>query len=215
MDKLPKQLVVIGDSSVYGWGDDEGGGWCERLRREWAYSQNNVIIYQLGIRGDGIERVALRWENEWLTRGETRRNKPKGIILNVGLNDTAKIGQINGRPHLEIDGFQYGFEKLINAMRLKADLFVMGLTPVDESKMPFAGCLWYSNESCDSYEKRMEEVCINQNVPFLSTFKEMYSDKRSKNWISKDGIHLNSEGHLWIYQRLKSWNMLKSWKDLK
>ena len=31
MISLPKQLVVIGDSSVYGWGDNEGGGWCERL----------------------------------------------------------------------------------------------------------------------------------------------------------------------------------------
>ena len=29
VNSLPKQLVVIGDSSVYGWGDNEGGGWCE------------------------------------------------------------------------------------------------------------------------------------------------------------------------------------------
>ena len=31
----PRQLLVIGDSGVYGWGDREAGGWCERLRREW------------------------------------------------------------------------------------------------------------------------------------------------------------------------------------
>ncbi len=36
MISLPKQLVVIGDSSVYGWGDNEGGGWCERLRKDWC-----------------------------------------------------------------------------------------------------------------------------------------------------------------------------------
>ena len=213
MDKLPKQLIVIGDSSVYGWGDVEGGGWCERLKKDWLNQKNSPIIYQLGVRGDGIEKVSYRWEKEWLSRGETRRNKPKGILLSVGLNDTARIGQINGRPQIEIDGFEYGFERLINKMRSKAELFVMGLSPVDEGKMPFGGCLWYANEHCDAYEKRMEEVCINQNVPFLPTFKEMNSDSRSINWLSNDGIHLNSSGHLYIYQRLRSWEALQKWRE--
>ena len=213
MTSLPKQLVVIGDSSVYGWGDTEGGGWCERLRKDWSKNQNGPIIYQLGVRGDGIEKVSFRWEKEWSSRGETRRNKPKAILLNVGLNDTAAIGQENGRNQLDIDGFEYGLERLIFEMQSKTQVFVIGLTPVEETKMPFAGCLWYSNESCHSYERRMEEVCRNHNVPFLPTFREMYPDKRSKDWISNDGIHLNSQGHIWIYQRLKSWEILKKWKD--
>jgi len=54
----PKQLVGIGDSSVYGWGDNEGGGWCERLRKDWCKNQNGPVIYQLGVRGDGIEKVS-------------------------------------------------------------------------------------------------------------------------------------------------------------
>ena len=213
MDKSSKQLIVIGDSSVYGWGDSEGGGWCERLRKDWSKINNAPIVYPLGVRGDGIEKVASRWENEWSARGETRRNKPKAILLSVGLNDTACIGHLNGRHQLEIDGFAYGFERLISDIRGKTQIFVIGLSPVDESKMPFAGCLWYSNYFCNSYEKRMEEVCLNQNVPFLATFKEMYSDKRRIKWISNDGIHLNSQGHLWLYQRLRSWEILNRWKE--
>ena len=210
---LPKQLIVIGDSSVYGWGDTEGGGWCERLRKDWSKIENAPIIYQLGVRGDGIEKVSFRWEKEWSSRGETRRNTPKGILLNVGLNDTPTIGHKNGRHQLEINGFEYGLERLIFEMKSHTQVFVIGLTPVDENKMPFAGCLWYSNDFCHSYERRMEEVCINQNVPFLPTFREMNADLRSKNWISNDGIHLNSNGHLWIYQRLKSWDILRKWKE--
>ncbi|ABM71952.1 Lysophospholipase L1 and related esterase [Prochlorococcus marinus str. MIT 9515] len=213
MPVLPKQLVVIGDSSVYGWGDTEGGGWCERLRKDWSKIQNAPIIYQLGVRGDGIEKVSFRWEKEWSSRGETRRNKPKAILLSVGINDTPTIGQKNGRHQLEINGFEYGLERLIFEMKSHTQVFVIGLNPVNEKKMPFAGCLWYSNNFCHSYERRMEEVCINQNVPFLPTFREMYSDPRSENWISDDGIHLNSNGHLWIYQRIKSWEILKKWKD--
>ena len=212
MPSLPKQLVVIGDSSVYGWGDKEGG-WCERLRKDWSKFENFPIIYPLGVRGDGIEKVSLRWEKEWSSRGEIRRNKPKAILLNVGLNDTPRIGQKNGRHQLEINGFEYGLERLIFEMKSQTQVFVIGLTPVDEDKMPFAGCLWYSNDFCHSYERRMEEVCINQNVPFLPTFREMYSDNRSKNWIAEDGIHLNEHGHLWIYQRLKSWDILNKWKE--
>ena len=30
-----KQLVVLGDSGVLGWGDRQAGGWCERLRLNW------------------------------------------------------------------------------------------------------------------------------------------------------------------------------------
>ena len=213
MPVLPKQLVVIGDSSVYGWGDTEGGGWCERLRKDWSKNDYFPIIYPLGVRGDGIEKVSLRWKKEWSSRGETRRNKPKAILLNVGLNDTPTIGQKNGRHQLEINGFEYGLERLIFEMSSQTQVFVIGLTPVNENKMPFAGCLWYSNGFCHSYERRMEEVCINQNVPFLPTFREMYSDNRSKNWITEDGIHLNANGHLWIYQRLKSWDILKKWKE--
>tara|TARA_B100000073_G_C23706137_1_gene562375 strand:+ start:270 stop:917 length:648 start_codon:yes stop_codon:yes gene_type:complete len=212
VDKSPKQLIVFGDSSVYGWGDTEGGGWCERLKKDWSKDTRGPIIYQLGIRGDGIENLASRWEREWSSRGETRRNKPKGILLSIGLNDTARIGQRNGRHQLEIDGFGYGLERLIYDMKKQTNVFVIGLSPIDETKMPFAGCLWYSNEFCNSYEKTMEEVCINQDLPFLSTFKEMFSDKRSKDWISHDGIHLNSYGHLWIYQRLRSWEILKEWR---
>ena len=80
----PKQLLVIGDSGVYGWGDREAGGWCERLRREWMQLPDAPVIYPLGIRGDGLERVAARWRGEWQCRGELRRQTPDGVLLAVG-----------------------------------------------------------------------------------------------------------------------------------
>ncbi len=213
MIKLPKQLIVLGDSSVYGWGDNITGGWCEMLRKDWSRNFINPVIYQLGVRGDGIEKISFRWENEWASRGETRRKKPDAILLSVGINDTARIGSQDGRHQLDIDAFEYGFERLINKMRSKTKVFIMGLNPVDERKMPFAGCLWYSNKYCQKYERRMEEVCINQDIPFLAIFNEIIKDKRSFKWISDDGIHMNHEGHLWIYQRLKSWEPINKWKD--
>tara|TARA_Y100001970_G_scaffold294298_1_gene450031 strand:+ start:2599 stop:3243 length:645 start_codon:yes stop_codon:yes gene_type:complete len=211
MKIIPKKLIVIGDSSVYGWGDTEGGGWCERLKMDWISKTNKPIIYNLGIRGDGLERVAKRCISEWEVRGELRRQTPDGILLSIGLNDTARIGSIEGRPQLSLDAFQYGLNQLLSKISSLTNIFVMGLTPVDELKMPFAECLWYSNKACKEYEKIIEEACLTSNVNFLATFKEMSGDPRYKNWISNDGLHLNSSGHKWIYQRLKSWDNLINW----
>ena len=56
MALAPRQLVVLGDSGVHGWGDREGGGWCQRLRLQWMALPQTPVVYGLGVRGDGLER---------------------------------------------------------------------------------------------------------------------------------------------------------------
>jgi len=73
---VPRKLIVLGDSGVYGWGDPEEGGWCERLRRHWMGLPGGPVLYPLGVRGDGLERVAARWTSEFACRGELRRQQP-------------------------------------------------------------------------------------------------------------------------------------------
>ena len=89
----PRQLIVLGDSGVHGWGDRESGGWCQRLRLRWMNLPSAPVVYPLGIRGDGLECVAARWRSEWCCRGELRRQTPGGLLLSVGLNDTARVGR--------------------------------------------------------------------------------------------------------------------------
>ncbi len=211
--KSPKQLIVIGDSSVYGWGDTEGGGWCGRLNRHWMNSENKPVLYQLGIRGDGLEKVARRWRREWECRGELRRNLPGGILLAVGINDTARIGRVDGRPQLSTDAFKYGMEGLLKKIKKETFVMVLGLTPVNEQSMPFAGCLWYSNKSCSTYERIIEECCLEYDVPFLPTYQEMRKNPSCNDWIMEDGIHLNSFGHNWLYNQILNWQSLNSWID--
>ncbi len=206
-----KQLIVIGDSSVYGWGDSEGGGWCGRLRRHWMDSSCNPILYPLGIRGDGLEKVAQRWHREWYCRGELRRKLPTGLILAVGINDTAKVGRIDGRPQLSKEAFKFGLEELLKKIKKETFVMVMGLTAVSEEKMPFAECLWYSNTACSSYERLIEECCLELDIPFLATFQEMRSKPSYESLIMPDGIHLNSEGHKWLFEKISNWPSLQKW----
>ena len=117
MKSKTKQLIVLGDSGVFGWGDPEFGGWCERLRCEWMRYPNAPIVYPLGIRGDGLENIAQRWKREWKMRGEFLRKLPDGVLIMIGLNDTARIGKINGRPKLSSQAYRFGMQQLLKEIK--------------------------------------------------------------------------------------------------
>ncbi len=215
MIRHPKKLIVIGDSAVYGWGDSDGGGWCERLRRHWMKLPNSPIVYSLGIRGDGLEKVAKRWHQEWQCRGELRRSVPNGLLLSIGLNDTAKIGRQDGRPQLSSEAFKFGLERLLTQIKNQTTVMMIGLTAVNERAMPFSECLWYSNEACSIYEREIEETCLQLDIPFLPIHKTMMTNPKSQQWIQADGIHLNSEGHEWLFQKIMAWPSLIKWGHLE
>ena len=210
-NEVPRQLIVLGDSGVHGWGDREAGGWCQRLRLRWMNLPNAPVVYPLGVRGDGLEHVAARWRSEWSCRGELRRQTPGGLLLSIGLNDTARVGRIDGRPQLDVEAFSFGLGQLLKEMTQEVEVFVLGLTAVDEHVMPFAGCLWYSNSQIAATEARMSEQCREADVPFLSMHQEMQEEPNWLTLMEPDGIHLNADGHHWLDQRLCEWAPLQEW----
>jgi lysophospholipase L1-like esterase len=168
-----RKLIVLGDSGVYGWGDPQEGGWCERLRRHWMELPDGPVLYPLGVRGDGLERVAARLQAEVACRGELRRQRPQGILLAVGLNDSARVGRRDGRPQLDADGFLFGLQQLLQRAQAIAPVLVLGLTPVWEEAMPFAEVLWYQLEAVRRYEALLEQACMEANLPFLPLLESL------------------------------------------
>ena len=56
-----KKVIILGDSIVYGFGDGEGGGWVERLRRSsMEPGSTGPVVYNLGIRGVFIQESDVR-----------------------------------------------------------------------------------------------------------------------------------------------------------
>ncbi|MEB3169783.1 MAG: GDSL-type esterase/lipase family protein [Synechococcaceae cyanobacterium] len=215
MPIVPRKLVVLGDSGVYGWGDPEHGGWCERLRRHWMEMPAGPVLYNLGIRGDGLERLAARLPAEVDCRGELRRQRPQGILLGIGLNDTARVGRPDGRHQLAPEAFLFGLQQLLRQAKAIAPVFVLGLTPVDEAVMPFAEVLWYELATVRRYEGLLEEACLEADVPFLPLLDGLTADPRWLQWITSDGVHLTGEGHAQVYERVRSWPALLDWAGLE
>ena len=211
----PKQLVVMGDSGVLGWGDRLAGGWCERLRLSWMQLPEAPVVYPLGVRGDGLERVNARWRTEWACRGELRRKVPDAVLLSVGLNDTARVGSRDGRQQLTPEAFVFGLSQLLDEIRQSASVMVMGMTAVDEHVMPYAECLWYSNNDIEAMEAATAEACRDIDVPFLSLHGDMLAEPDWLTWMEPDGIHLNSDGHGWIERKISAWPALMAWARLE
>lgn len=212
---IPRKLIVLGDSGVYGWGDPDEGGWCERLRRHWMGLPEGPVLYPLGVRGDGLERVAARLAAEVGCRGELRRQRPQGILLAVGLNDTARVGRPDGRPQLAEDAFLFGLQQLLHEARSIAPVLVLGLTPVVEEVMPYAEVLWYGLQAVRRYEGLIEEACLEADVPFLPLVDQLLADPAWPQWLSGDGLHLNGEGHRAVYERVRRWPALLEWAGLQ
>ncbi|WP_071517719.1 GDSL-type esterase/lipase family protein [Geitlerinema sp. PCC 9228] len=211
-DRLPRshplRVVALGDSLIYGFGDPEGGGWVERLRRQWMLDGSpGHVVYNLGVRGDRVEQVTQRLEDEFRNRGELRNRVPDIIILSVGVNDSARLQSPQGRNFTEFSQFQKQIsELLVRAQKLCPVLFV-GMPPTDETKMPFLNCLYYNHQDQYRYKEATRQACAAHNLPYLDLY-DLWQQRGTAWWrplIGRDGLHPNPQGYRAILTDLRHW----------
>lgn len=205
----PLKLVVLGDSLVYGYGDHEGGGWVERLRRRWMLpGSTGHVIYNLGVRGDRTLQVAQRLESEFRYRGELRNRVPDAIILSVGVNDCARVQFPQGRHFTPMEEFQGIIHNLLEQSQQLCPVFFVGMVPVDEGKMPFQNCLYYNLSDQFRYKEMTRLACLQRNIPYLDLFEIWMS--RGESWwksrLTSDGLHPNVAGYQSLFQEILHWD---------
>ena len=208
----PLRIVAIGDSIVYGYGDFVGGGWVERLRRQWmSPGQRDRVLYNLGVRGDRTADVHRRLEIEFSTRGELRNRVPDVILLSVGTNDSPRLGKPNGRSFTQFSDFQQQIANLLDLGSSLAPILFIGMTPIDESKMPFLDCLYYNRLDQYRYKEATLKACQERNIPYLDIFDLWLS--RGESWLkshySNDGLHPNVQGYEQLLQDIMEWEVFQ------
>jgi len=207
----PKKVIAVGDSLVYGYGDSEGGGWVERLRLQWMNPETpGPILYNLGVRGDGVVQVAKRLESEFCDRGELRHRTPDVLVLSFGINDSARAGRPNGRSVTDVIHFEQSVDQLLKKAHGLCPVYFVGMVPVNEAAMPFANILHFSQTEQHRYRDITRRLCEAQNIPYLDLFEQwsMQSDEWVRDRLCADGIHPNILGYRTILESVKSWTPL-------
>lgn len=208
------KVVALGDSLIYGFGDPVGGGWVERLRRNWLEPDGpGHALYNLGIRGDGVKQVAQRLEDEFRHRGEIRNRVPDLVILSVGVNDSARLGRLNGRNYTDFDVFQQEMNSLLDQARRLCPVLFVGMVPVDEAKMPFLDCLYYNHADQYRYKEATRLACQTRQIPYLDVFSRWL--EREDDWyrtcLSPDGLHPNVAGYQALLEEVLNWQAFAEW----
>ncbi len=207
----PLKIVALGDSLVYGFGDPQGGGWVEQLRRRWMLPTSaGHTVYNLGVRGDRIQQVAQRLEVEFRHRGELRNRVPDLIILSVGVNDSARVSRTNGRNYTEFNIFESQLTSLLEQAQQLCPVLFVGMVPVDEAKMPFLDCFYYSHVEQYRYKEATKLACTKQGIPYLDIFQKWM--ECSENWrikrLSSDGLHPNTLGYQTLFEDVIGWEAI-------
>ena len=207
----PLKVIAMGDSLTYGFGDFVGGGWVERLRREWMSPQGaGHVLYNLGVRGDRVNQVSVRLEQEFNCRGELRNRVPDLILLSVGLNDSARVGKPTGRLYTDLDSFRHHVDYLLNLAQDLCPVMFIGMTPVDEAKMPFMDCLYYNHLDQYRFKEATLQACQQRNIPYLDIFDLWLS--RGTQWIDsqlgEDGLHPNVSGYQHLFADIMAWKSI-------
>ena len=207
----PLKIVALGDSLVYGFGDPDGGGWVERLRRNWMLPESaGHVLYNLGVRGDRVGQVAKRLEVEFRHRGELRNRVPDIIILSVGVNDSARVGRLNGKNYTDFTNFEEQLTSLLQQAQKLCPVLFVGMVPVDEAKMPFLNCLYYNHDDQYRYKQATLIACRKQGIPYLDIFDKWM--QQPENWriqrLSSDGLHPNTQGYQTLLEDVINWEVI-------
>ena len=206
--KQPLKVIALGDSLIYGFGDFVGGGWVERLRREWMSPQGaGHVLYNLGVRGDRTQQVSVRLEQEFNCRGELRNRVPDLILLSVGVNDSARLGKPAGRLYTDLNSFRLQMAHLLDVAQNLCPVLFIGMTPVNEAKMPFMDCLYYNHLDQYRYKEATLQACQQRDIPYLDIFDLWLS--RGVDWINTqlgdDGLHPNVTGYQTLFADIMAW----------
>ena len=203
-------ILIFGASITWGAWDKEQGGWANRLKlyfdRQTIDSNfdNKVYVYPLGVSGDTSYDLLKRFKGEIEDRIE--EDQDTLIILSVGLNDS-QTNLATNQNRISSENYKENIKQLTDiASKFTNKVLIVGLTPVDESKVnptPWIPDWGYTNEQIEQYNQILANICDANSSGFIDILAEF--NKQTGKLLSSDGLHPNSDGHKLIFDLLKNY----------
>ncbi|MBM3255952.1 MAG: hypothetical protein FJZ04_00570 [Candidatus Moranbacteria bacterium] len=198
-------IFAFGDSLTYGAWDEEGG-WVGRLRKyidEKNLDESSCFLYNLGISGNTSQDLISRFEKE--VEARAGNNEENLFIVSVGVND-CMLNNETSLNNVSIENYTENLQKIIKlANNYSKKIVFVGFFPVDESKVnpiPWKLGFSYENKYVEKYNHAMKSVAKENSVYFIDIYKEV-AKLDYKKFIT-DGVHPNSTGHKFIFEKVKS-----------
>lgn len=193
------QILLFGDSVVYGAWDLEGG-WAHRLRKlldEIVIKSNYkeyYLVYNLGIDGDTSEGLLKRFEQE----AKPRISPDEEIIFIFHIGDNDSLFNNKTKKHLvSPEDYEKNIREIISkAKRYSKKIIFIGSYPNDETKVdpvPWVENCSYKNKYLSQFRDIGNKVCMETKCYFINLNKHLEANK----WIKHlpDGVHADTEGY--------------------
>ena len=189
-------VIVFGDSLVYGLMDESSLGYTLRLKNTFESLKNGIYsFYNLGIPGETSQELLKRFSSETAMRHQP--DSKNIIIIATGINDSQLVLD---KPLVSEADFYDHLDELVNkAKKYAAEVVLLGLTRVDESKVapsPWQENHSYNNNRIEKFDEILEDLAKKQDIEYIS-LKEVLS---KEDLI--DGLHPTSNGYEKLYQKI-------------
>ncbi len=129
----------------------------------------------------------------------------------MGTNDSPRLRKPDGKLFTDLVEFKQQLATLLDLATSLAPVFFVGMTPVDESKMPFYKCFYYNHFDQYRYKEATLQACQERQIPYLDLFDLWLS--RGETWLrsqySEDGLHPNVQGYENLFQDIATWEAIR------
>ena len=204
------QIFILGSSSVYGVGS-ENGGWADLIKQQLhkkMYSKNGIgekiEIYNFGKSGATIDFVLENFPSQLKAYS---RNKTTVAIVSVGGNNAKAENQPENYVS-SLEEYKKQKLKLLQMLKSKCTHVIsVGGGFFDELKTfpkynPLnGGKSYFSNERKQLFEREFERISQELSIPFISV------GVSKKEWLEKylfdDGLHPNQKGYNLIAEKVR------------
>lgn len=177
-------VLIIGDSLVYGLGDDEKGGWANRLRLSLEKRNDYYYdVYNLGIPDDSSLDILTRFDREIENRyyqGELM------VIYQFGANDSSQTKTDYKTFSARVKTIIQMTKKYTNKI---AFINIPKAIEIDvEGRLGIIAEV--RNDKINEYNLYLKEACLDEKVEYININKIIHLED-----LSEDGVHPNSKGY--------------------
>lgn len=204
---MKNNIIICGDSIVYGIGDFKTNGWASMFKNYIVNKDDSKVcnnyVHIAGFPGATSTDILNKIES--ILKSFKHEEFKNIVILSIGINDTQEF---NGNQKNTIEKFKENIYKIAKiVLENNCDLIILGLTRIECGEK----FLWKPNKYSDNqviseydkdlraileFDRELKELCKENKLTYIP----MQDLLQKEDFI--DGLHPNTNGHKKICEYL-------------